>query len=703
MNKFVLFLLFLNMNLFAQDAYHLSLVNYLKDNHKVENPTYVVDNDEISNINKFTFYGNCSEAFGDATNQTFKKYKTINVKSAGPNSYSAGLTIKNKNVVNKDDIIVISFWAKTNSISSDIIAFVENPAYDKALYQSLSLTQEWTQYFATFKAVQKYNVGTMTLGFHTASVIQNFDIAGFTALNYSTKYPISVFPSFAIQYIYEKSNENTPWLIAAKSRIEELRKANLEITVKDKNGLLITDADVKVEMQKHAFGFGTALTACSIPGNSCANATYIAKLTNLDGKGHGFNEGVNENDLKWDAWKEGWFGPNADIIKGIRFYQGKGIKIRGHNIIWPSAKYLPDDIALKINDYNFLRQKTKERIDEMVTNPDLKELITEWDVINELTENRDFENSFVKDPNLKTGREIYGEIMDEVKLKNPDIVRYVNEYVVESGNGGSNILINRFKTFLDELNTSKTSFDGIGFQCHMGTQPLSMVRMEEIFNDFDKRYDKRMKVTEYDITGPSEQTQADYMDDFLTLTFSHPKMESFLMWGFWDGAHWKNNAPIYKQDWSIKPSGQAFIDKVFKEWWTNDQAKSNSDGKASFRPFKGTHKVTITKNGVTKSFPVELNDNKKLEIQLDINTATNEIENEVLTVSPNPSLGSLTIATNLACNPCNYIINAIDGKVLFEKKTEDSVVDIPFINHQGLVFVKVQNANRVATKKVVIE
>lgn len=55
------------------------------------------------------------------------------------------------------------------------------------------------------------------------------------------------------------------------------------------------------------------------------------------------------------------------------------------------------------------------------------------------------------------------------------------------------------------------------------------------------------------------------------MSFSHPSVDAFIMWGFWDGNHWHQNAPIFNLDWSIKPSGQAYIDKVFNEWWTNEE------------------------------------------------------------------------------------------------------------------------------------
>ena len=65
------------------------------------------------------------------------------------------------------------------------------------------------------------------------------------------------------------------------------------------------------------------------------------------------------------------------------------------------------------------------------------------------------------------------------------------------------------------------------------------------------------QVTEFDQNTTDTILQADYLSDYLTLVFSEPNFNSFLMWGFWDGMSWINNAPIYAQNWSLKPSGEA--------------------------------------------------------------------------------------------------------------------------------------------------
>ena len=49
------------------------------------------------------------------------------------------------------------------------------------------------------------------------------------------------------------------WRAAAHQRIEEHRKANLEMTVHDAQGRPVTDATVTVAMKRHRFGFGALI------------------------------------------------------------------------------------------------------------------------------------------------------------------------------------------------------------------------------------------------------------------------------------------------------------------------------------------------------------------------------------------------------------------------------------------------------------
>lgn len=83
------------------------------------------------------------------------------------------------------------------------------------------------------------------------------------------------------------------WRDDANARIEQFRKGDLSISVIDAAGNAVPGAAVEVEMQRHAFGFGTAVKASRINGGGGAdNAMYREKIL------ENFNHVVFENDLK---------------------------------------------------------------------------------------------------------------------------------------------------------------------------------------------------------------------------------------------------------------------------------------------------------------------------------------------------------------------------------------------------------------------
>jgi len=687
---------------FSQDAYHTTLVNYLKDNYNLVNPKYVLNNTEQTNVSSFNIYGNASVSSSTTSGNVFSLSSKINVSSVGNNVWDAGYTTSSKTSVAQGDVLLYTFWAKKNSVPSEIVIFAEdNVTYVKELYPTLKLTDEWKRYFLPFKVTKAYAAGKMNIGLHLASQIQNFDIAGLTVLNFGSTYNILQFPSSLGDY--EGYEADAPWRAEAASRIENIRKANLTVNVKDVSGNPLSGATVNIEMMEHEFGFGSAIVACRTPGNRCYNETYLSKLRNLDGKGHGFNVGVTENALKWDGWEEEWIGTPTETVNAVKWLSDSGIKMRGHVLVWPGFDNLPEDLRANKSNLPYLRNRINERLTAMLTHPELSQYIKDWDVINEITQNRDLEYAFDTDPTLSKGRDLYKEIFKKARELQPELTMYINDYIVES-EGGSAAATARYDTYLDEIHAGEVSFDGIGFQAHIGKQPTSILKFKQIFDDYSTRYNARIKITEYDINKEVDpMIQAKYLEDLLTMSFSHPAVDAFIMWGFWDGNHWHQNAPIFNLDWSIKPSGQAYIDKVFNAWWTNEETNSDLVGKASFRPYKGKHKITVTKNGKEKIQEVLLTNDAEVNITMDIISSTNNDLAPDFKIYPNPTSNEITIERNQNTK-VEIKLMTIDGKLLESIPTTHKTIHFPLKKYQqsSIIIQLIQDGQVVKSQTVMV-
>ena len=88
--------------------------------------------------------------------------------------------------------------------------------------------------------------------------------------------------------------------------------------------------------------------------------------------------------------------------------------------------------------------------------------------------------------------------------------------------------------------------------------------------------------------------------------FAHRSIDGFMMWGFWEGRHWRPSAAMYRRDWSIKPNGEAYRDLVLNKWWTDATAQTAEDGAVSLRGFKGTYDIEVTAGDFAKTASARL-------------------------------------------------------------------------------------------------
>jgi len=274
-----------------------------------------------------------------------------------------------------------------------------------------------------------------------------------------------------------------------------------------------------------------------------------------------------------------------------------------------------------------------------------------------------------------------------------------------SGGGSSSSVVNRYKEFLDELHNSDAKFDGIGFQGHIGSNPTSILKVEAVFDDFYERYGVRQSVTEYDISDLIEpEIAANYLADFMTMTFSHPSMDAFLMWGFWDGNHWKQNAPMFDINWNLKPSGQAFIDKVFGEWWTEEEIKSDNEGMGTIRAFKGKHRVTVSKGIEVWEMEIDLNEDQTYEVTIDGTSSVEDLLQSKYVIAPTLVSDSyIEVKSEDNVNSLGINIYNVAGMKVFTQRSVRTNEKVNIDLKPGLYLVNLETSQGTLVQKIVVE
>ena len=396
--------------------------------------------------------------------------------------------------------------------------------------------------------------------------------------------------------LFASDTDGTDWQSAARERIAQHRQGDLQITVTDDDGQPLPDATLHLQMTRHAFTFGTAVRADRL-AQETAHSPYRHRLL------ENFNTAVLGNGLKWGRWEKVHHREETDAA--IDWLLGQGLAVRGHTMVWGTDNWgvpTPKDLkeAYQAADAAGRERVRQRQFDHIRTiGQHYRRTIREWDVLNEQVSEHGFtdllnpEADFRQAPVMAEWFRQADEATDGARL-------FINDFHVLVGQFDEHR--DHYHAIIEALQEQGAPLGGIGFQCHfyqrtLATPPEELLRRLDRFAGFGLP----LLVTEFDTfgkgwgetTAAAEEAQADYLHDCLLASFSHPSVSGFVMWGYWDGQHWFDCAPLFRADWSPKPGLLRYRQLVFGDWWTDAEATTDTDGRAAFRAFKGEHDLTI--------------------------------------------------------------------------------------------------------------
>ncbi|HUP05331.1 MAG TPA: endo-1,4-beta-xylanase, partial [Bryobacteraceae bacterium] len=468
-----------------------------------------------------------------------------------------------------------------------------------ALNAPVLASATWKHVTLPFAATRAYNKGEGELTFTFGMQTQTMEIAAIELENYGTTKKVADLPYTKLGY--EGEDANAAWRKAAEARIDQTRKGELTVAVKDASGKPVRNAQVEVRMKKHAFFFGTAVSGAAFTGTRMDPQTlakYKEEILKL------FNFAVMENETKWPQWANEASRPGT--IQVIDWLRENGFSVRGHNLVWPSWNNTNVPAARDArNDPAALAKVITDHITE--TTRDLHGHVVEWDVINEPFTNHDFMDIL--------GRHAMVDWYKTAHAGDPDAKLFINDFSIISGDDKEHQ--DNYASNIQYLIDQGAPLDGIGLQSHF---PARVTGIDEVLKRFARfaAFGKALEVTEFDINTTDEATQADYTRDYMTAAFSEPAMRAFVMWGFWEGAHWRPSGAMLRRDWSPKPNFEAFNDLVFKKWWTNVDGKTNGQGSYATRGFLGDYEITVKSGTKSKTVKVSLpKGGAKVDVALD--------------------------------------------------------------------------------------
>ena len=356
------------------------------------------------------------------------------------------------------------------------------------------------------------------------------------------------------------------WRALARDIPERIRQHRMgTLSIKTTPG-----ANVTVNQVEHEFWFGTAIAPTIFDGRVKAaedRERYLAILKD------NFNSAVDEGSLKWratEARKDVYTYETADAI--LEWCEANGLRMRGHTIFWAHAP-----AWLKKMDAAELRAKLEQRARDVMTR--YKGRIGEYDVNNEMILGR-----FPED---RLGETIRHDMFKWCREADPDAVLYVNDHSILNG-----IAIGAYEKQIADFLAAGVPVGGIGVQGHF---EAGGVNPAQVAGNLDRlaKFNLPIKITEFDIDSKDEDIKARGLVDLYTVGFSHPAVDGILMWGFWEGAHWKPDAALWKKDWTPTKAAKAYRHLVYEKWWTKFEGTADEQGICEVPVFFGRHAVAV--------------------------------------------------------------------------------------------------------------
>jgi endo-1,4-beta-xylanase len=527
--------------------------------------------------------------------QAFAQALRVEVKEPSQNPWDVQLGLRLTQSVQAGDVILATLHLKTEATRdesgegrSEFVMELSREPWSKSVEYPVRAGHDWKKIYVRFRAARTYAPGEAQLLFRLGYPPQTLLLGGLTVENFGSKLALEDLPTTRLTY--PGMEADAPWRAAAAERIEKLRKRELAITVRDAAGKPVPGADVTIRQTKQAFGFGSAVVAQFLtrPGHE-QYKQVVAEL---------FNTAVFENNLKWQPlagdWGEGW---TVDVaLKGVDWLAQHGIQTRGHVLVWPGFRNLPRSVKALEKDPAKLRAAVLAHVTELASAT--RGRLFHWDVLNEPFDNHDLMDLL--------GEDVMVDWFKAARAADPAAQLFINDYAILSGGGGTTPHRDNYERVIKLLIDKGAPLDGVGMQGHFGS---SLTGPEDVLRLLDRyaKLGKQIWITEYDIDIDDEALAGQFTRDFFTTLFSHPAVGGIVMWGFWDGAHWRHNAPLYRQDFSLKPAGQVYRDLVLREFRTDATGKTDAAGAFATRAFLGKYAISVSAGGKQKTLELELN------------------------------------------------------------------------------------------------
>lgn len=373
--------------------------------------------------------------------------------------------------------------------------------------------------------------------------------------------------------------------LAAKN-IAQYRQGDFRVRVTDAAGQPASGQTVRFQMIRHHFRWGTAVRFDLEDPDRPLERLYRRRL------GEMFNYGTTENLLRWGFLEPERGQTRYDQVDAyLELCDRLGIELKGHNLVWGHFLDLPP--WLNDDDITHPEALIDARLSSLVSR--FRGRFVSYDVVNEPLHALQWE--------YWAGPSYVENALTETHSLDPDATLLVNEFQIVAVPDMADNFFVRMRDLLER----GAPLGGVGIQLHSNLGEWYLPR--DIWRGFERLAQLGVDVDLTEVSlganntlingGPyngapwTEERQAEYYDQVMTLAFGHPKVESMTFWGFADRRHFQPGSGLLDMEFRPKAAGEMFQRRLEHDWSTDTVVTTDADGEAAFRGFFGWYRVVL--------------------------------------------------------------------------------------------------------------
>lgn len=383
-------------------------------------------------------------------------------------------------------------------------------------------------------------------------------------------------------------------LAEAGRNVEGHRKGAVVIRLKNHDSEPITDAAVKIRQTEHEFLFGCIGFDLVWSDRLQKPEVWKRRFSEL------FNFAVFP--FYWARYEPQPGRTMRDAtLEAVAWCQQHGITTKGHPLVWTNQSGLPKWVAALDPDAS--EEAMLARVGRDVGG--YAGRIDIWVVVNEPIHCRAWKNveakAYITEP-IDAIADYVEKAFRAAHEANPRAHLVLNEFYTIAREADRE----RFYDLVTELKRRGTPISGLGIQAHEPRQ--EWFAPEAVWATLERHAELGypLHITEYipqsggkPITGSwregmwTEETQAEFAEQFYRLCFGHPSVVSINWWGFTDRRIWLDGGGLLDREYEPKPVYHRLKDLIHRQWKTHIDSKADERGQVVFQGFFGSYDIVI--------------------------------------------------------------------------------------------------------------